>query len=204
VAQIGFVRGDRHGPNRLRSGRPARAKSASFGETGAGQIGFVRGDRRGPNRLRSGRTAARGFARRGCSRSSATKLPKSEVRRAESSRHAAWEFSEDVSLPTDLSHPRAIPLKTPQARDRSRRDASSPHASLCQQTCHVREQRGGHGRHGEAPVFASGASAPTASLCQWTRHVREKRLEGCIERWVSRAFPTVSIQNYREKSGPWT
>jgi hypothetical protein len=43
-----------------------------------------------------------------------TKLSKSGTKRQESPSRAAWGFSEDVSLPTDLSRPRAIPRKTPR------------------------------------------------------------------------------------------
>ncbi len=42
--QIDFVRGNATGPNRLRSGKRDRAKSASFGEMQHGQIGFARGN----------------------------------------------------------------------------------------------------------------------------------------------------------------
>jgi hypothetical protein len=178
VSEIGFVRGDSRGPNRLRSGRLARPKSASFGEP-----------------------AARGFALRVASRATTTKLPKSGTERAESPSRVAWDFSEGrlsaKGLDTSESRHKE---KTRRAGSLPSCDASSPRASPCQRISHIREHRKRCQRHAANLPF-SPSVPPLRPLLPANGLDTSERSEpkGCAERWVSGAFPTASIKDYREE-----
>ncbi len=120
------------------------------------------------------------------------KLPKGKPKRGESPCLATLGFSGDVSLPTDSTRPRDIPQKSPTARKRGRLAASSPRATLCQRTRHIREQRVGRWRQGEAPVWTQRFHPGHFSLPTDSTRPREVS-RGVYVELESRAFLTAFI-----------
>ncbi len=109
---------------------------------------------------------------------------------------------ENVSLPTDLSRPRAVHFKTPRARSRPSCRFFPPRSSLPTDLSHPRAACWALATR-RSFRSASGDSAPTASLCQWTRHVREKQAEEFAPKGGFRKYspqsPSSTIVRIRER-----
>ncbi len=94
--------------------------------------------------------------------------------------------SEGDSLPMDLSRPRAAHTVAPRCADARSLTLIVAAPSLCQWTCHVRENSRQLRRHDAAPAFDDDRSLIIAR-CQWTPHVRAVNRKK--RRPLARAFP---------------